>query len=62
MESHAGRTAMISFGFSIYKFMHVLAPPHEGSPRRLGVVLAAIGTAALAAGTIGILLRAGPFS
>jgi uncharacterized membrane protein YidH (DUF202 family) len=43
---------LISFGFSLYKFMHVLAPSHEGSPRRLGVVLAAIGTTSMAAGAI----------
>jgi putative membrane protein len=43
---------MISFGFTIYKFMHALAVTHEKSPRRLGIVLAALGTMSLAAGTI----------
>jgi putative membrane protein len=43
--------AMISFGFSIYKFMHALAASHAESPRHLGIALATLGTAALAAGT-----------
>jgi putative membrane protein len=48
------RTAlgMISFGFSIYKFMHALAVTQDRSPRRLGIFLAALGTMSLAAGTI----------
>jgi putative membrane protein len=50
--------AMISFGFTIFKFMHALvaaqelAPRHEAGPRNLGIALATLGTAALVAGTI----------
>src|SRR5579862_9841096 len=48
------RTAlgMISFGFSIYRFMHALDRTEENGPRHLGIVMAALGTASLAAGTI----------
>jgi putative membrane protein len=47
------RTAlsMISFGFTIYKFMHAMAVRETDGPRRLGILLAALGTASLAAGT-----------
>jgi putative membrane protein len=50
--------AMISFGFTIFKFMHALvvahqlAPHHEAGPRNLGIALALLGTASLTAGTI----------
>jgi putative membrane protein len=44
--------AMISFGFSIYKFVHAVAASEAESPRRLGIALAALGTASLIAGTI----------
>ena len=43
---------LISFGFSIHKFMSVLDPHKTRSPRYLGIVLSAMGTAALLAGTI----------
>ena len=53
------RTAlgMISFGFTIYKFMHALVEANTihfrtNSPRTLGIFLAALGTGALVAGTI----------
>ena len=48
------RTALelISFGFSIHKFMSALAANKAESPRRLGIVLTAMGTAALIAGTM----------
>ncbi len=48
------RTALglISFGFSIHKFMFAVAADKAESPRRLGIVLTAMGTIALAAGTI----------
>ncbi|HVY40815.1 MAG TPA: DUF202 domain-containing protein [Polyangia bacterium] len=48
------RTALglISFGFSIHKFMAALPGNKSESPRRLGIVLTAMGTVALAAGTI----------
>jgi putative membrane protein len=44
--------AMISFGFSIYKFIHMLNREEERAPHRLGLVLAALGTFSLAAGTV----------
>jgi putative membrane protein len=44
--------AMISFGFTIYKFMHALAVKESESPRRFGIFLAALGTASLLAGTL----------
>jgi len=49
-----GRTAlsMIGFGFTFYKVMHALGSAHAESPRRFGIVLAAMGTVALLAGTI----------
>ena len=52
------RTAlsMISFGFTIYKFLHALATTHERSPRRLGIILATIGTTSLAVGMTQYLL------
>jgi putative membrane protein len=43
--------AMISFGFTIYKFMHALAAQEARSPRHFGIFLAALGTVSLAAGT-----------
>ncbi len=48
------RTAlsMISFGFTLYKFMHALAGADSEGPRRLGIVLATMGTVSLAAGLI----------
>ena len=48
------RTALglISFGFSIHKFMAALPGDKSQSPHRLGVVLTAMGTASLIAGTI----------
>ena len=48
------RTAlsMISFGFTIYKFMHALAAKESAGPRRLGIVLATMGTVSLAAGLV----------
>jgi putative membrane protein len=48
------RTAlsMISFGFTIYKFMHALSPKESEGPRRLGILLAAMGTTSLAAGLV----------
>ncbi|MES1207874.1 MAG: DUF202 domain-containing protein [Pseudomonadota bacterium] len=48
------RTALglISFGFSIHKFLAALPAGRSESPRRLGIVLTAMGTAALIAGTI----------
>jgi putative membrane protein len=52
------RTAlsMLSFGFTIYKFLGTIAeqggvpPPH--SPRQVGLFLAALGTACMVFGTI----------
>ncbi len=48
------RTALglISFGFSIHKFMAAVPGNKTESPHRLGIVLTAMGTAALIAGTI----------
>ncbi|MFL5307526.1 MAG: YidH family protein [Polyangia bacterium] len=48
------RTAlgMISFGFSIHKFMAALPGNPSQSTHRLGIALTAMGTAALMAGTI----------
>ncbi|HXJ22047.1 MAG TPA: DUF202 domain-containing protein [Polyangia bacterium] len=48
------RTALstISFGFTIYKFMHALAAKHERGPRHMGIALASLGTLSLLAGTI----------
>jgi len=48
--------AMISFGFTIYKFLHVLTEAeaihlrHPGSARNLGIFLTALGTGSLVAG------------
>lgn len=67
------RTAlsMISFGFTIYKFLETigqqtpLAHPH--SPRQVGLFLVGLGTASMVFGTIGYwttlrdLQKAGPF-
>ena len=53
------RTAlsMLSFGFTIYKFLDTMAAqspmPHPESPRQVGVFLCAMGIAALVLGTIG---------
>jgi putative membrane protein len=44
--------AMISFGFSIYKFIHMLNTKEERAPHRLGLLLAALGTFSLVAGTV----------
>ena len=48
------RTAlsMISFGFTLYKFMHAFAATDSRGPRRLGIVLATMGTVSLAAGLV----------
>ena len=54
------RTAlgMISFGFTIYKFLHGLEEAnavhfrHQAGGRNLGVFLAALGTGSLIAGTV----------
>jgi putative membrane protein len=54
------RTAlgMISFGFTIYKFLHGLEESnavhfrHQAGGRNLGVFLAALGTGSLIAGTV----------
>jgi len=59
------RTALglISFGFSIHKFMHAVATNRDESPRRLGIILTAMGTVSLLAGTIqylGMLRSLGP--
>ena len=43
--------AMISFGFTIYKFMHALAAGQARAPRLFGIFLATLGTVSLAAGT-----------
>ncbi len=43
---------LISFGFTLHKVIHALGAAREASPRRMGIVLAAMGTLALAAGTI----------
>jgi putative membrane protein len=44
--------AMISFGFSIFKFIHMLNRSDELAPHRLGMLLAALGTFSLMAGTV----------
>jgi putative membrane protein len=44
--------AMISFGFSLYNFMHAFAVTNARGPRRLGIILAALGTLSLTAGAI----------
>ncbi|EJL22451.1 YidH family protein [Novosphingobium sp. AP12] len=48
--------SMLSFGFTIYKFLDSIprAPgqAHEDSPQRVGLFLAAMGTAAMVLGTI----------
>ena len=48
------RTALglISFGFSIHKFMAAIAGNKAESPRRLGIVLTIMGTTSLVAGTL----------
>jgi uncharacterized membrane protein YidH (DUF202 family) len=43
---------MIGFGFSIYKFIHILNQEHAGGAHHLGIILAAMGTFSLAAGTV----------
>jgi putative membrane protein len=52
------RTALglISFGFSIHKFMYALGGNRDATPRHLGIVLSAMGTTALLAGTIEYML------
>lgn len=53
------RTAlsMISFGFTIYKFLEAAAQraplAHPDSPRQVGLFLIALGTASMAFGTLG---------
>jgi len=44
--------AMISFGFTIDKFMRTLSGVRMEGPRNFGIALAALGTAALLAGTL----------
>lgn len=44
--------AMISFGFTIFKFMEALSAHRAEAPRRLGLILATLGTLSLAAGTL----------
>jgi putative membrane protein len=44
--------AMISFGFSIYNFIRILNPSNERAPHRLGIILAALGTFSLVAGSL----------
>lgn len=48
------RTAlgMISFGFSIYKFIHALEPGRAEAPRHFGIILTLMGTLSLMAGTM----------
>jgi putative membrane protein len=52
------RTAlsMLSFGFTIYKFLDTIAQqtplPHPRSPQQVGLFLSALGTACMLAGTI----------
>jgi putative membrane protein len=49
--------SMLSFGFTIYKFLETMAQqnaaPHADSPQRVGLFLAGLGTAAMVLGTIG---------
>lgn len=49
--------SMLSFGFTIYKFLDSIPPAagrdHSDSPQRVGLLLAAMGTAAIVLGTIG---------
>ena len=48
--------SMLSFGFTIYKFLETMADhqamPHAESPQRVGLFLAGLGTAAMVLGTI----------
>lgn len=44
--------AMISFAFTIDKFMRAISNTHLEGPRNLGIALATLGTAALVAGTV----------
>lgn len=48
--------SMMSFGFTIYKFLESMAQggqlPHSDSPQRVGLFLCAAGTAAIVLGTI----------
>jgi putative membrane protein len=52
------RTAlsMLSFGFTIYKFLQGVAQqaplPHPNSPQRIGLFLAAVGTLSMLLGTV----------
>ncbi len=49
--------SMLSFGFTIYKFLEGVAGrgrlPHPESPQRIGLFLCAMGTTAIILGTIG---------
>ena len=49
--------SMTSFGFTIYKVLQAFQaagsiPPHENSPRRLGLFLTGLGTVSILIGTI----------
>lgn len=48
--------SMLSFGFTIYKFLETMAEQnhalHSDSPQRIGLFLAGMGTAAMVLGTI----------
>jgi putative membrane protein len=48
--------SMLSFGFTIYKFLDSIPPApgqaHHDSPQRVGLFLAALGTAAMVMGTL----------
>jgi putative membrane protein len=44
--------SMITFGFTIFKFVQALSEHRAEGPRYLGIILAALGTASLAAGTL----------
>lgn len=49
--------SMLSFGFTIYKFLEAMAEhdqiAHSDSPQRVGLFLAGMGTGAIVLGTIG---------